>query len=150
MRGGRTSRSWPGRLALLLMLAWAGTHSVAGSTLIASALALHAHDHLHSLSREGDHVDLVLAHHEPREPGGSDPEPRHDHAAWSLADQDHVVHLASDDAPLSTSRRPSPDTASVPTLPAGLALFTSPSALGPSPAPNARGRDTLKVVVLRL
>lgn len=134
------------------MLAWAGTHSVAGSTLIASALALHAHDHLHSasLSREGDHVDLVLAHLEPHERGGSDPEPRHDPAAWSLADEDHVVHLASDDAPLSTSRRPSPDTASVPGLPAGLPLGTSPSALGPPPAANARGRDTLKVVVLRL
>jgi hypothetical protein len=152
MRRGRTPRSSPGRLALLLMVIWAGTHSVAGSALVASALAFLAHDHPHSasLSSEGGHVDLVLAHVDEADRRGGDRGRQREHPAGSLSEAGHVVHLASDDAPLSTSRRPLPGAASAPSIPVALLLPSSRRALAPPPAPCARGRDLLEVVVLRL
>jgi hypothetical protein len=90
-------------LVALLALAIVGVQPLAGSPLAIRALAfLHGHEHAVSVHADAGHVDLVLSH-------GED----HDHAhdghpqaasPRSLAERDHVVHLAGDDVIAATLR----------------------------------------------
>jgi hypothetical protein len=143
-------------LGALLMLACAALQPAVGSAVLASALtlALHGSDHAHSLALVVDegHLDLVLAHD-----GGGDHPHDHDGAPHSGAphaspvDDDHVFHVAVDEAAGASSRKLSADPAPLLAAPvarpaprAALSFYRAPE------EPRARGAERIRTVVLRL
>jgi len=138
-------------MVIALALACAGAQVAPGAALLASALALHASDHAHSVSVVADegHVHLVLSHdrrgHRDRASAG-----HHDERATATSERNHVFHFTDEDA-AKTARRAgvAPALAAV----TAVAVMPGPTPLWvllPSLEPRARSSGSLRTVVLRL
>ena len=142
------------RICASLMLACALVQPAFSSVLLASAvtLALHGRDHAHSVALVSDdgHLDLVLSHAD-RSEDACRREPVHAHPHASPVPADHVIHVASDDATSTRSRKLSIDTA--PPLAAPIASLPFPASLPAYDAPEQpriRGAERIRTVVLQL
>jgi hypothetical protein len=135
------------------MLACACAQSVAGASLLVSALwlGLHPGDHAHAfaLLSDGGHVDLVLSH---AASGAHDhgEAPRGEDASGAFSQGDHVFHLTGGDVVSATARRAG--LAAPPALASEAALpFASVSqgALRASLERRTRSSEHTRALVLR-
>jgi hypothetical protein len=146
------SSSRVGRAALVLMFACAGAQAAGLALLpLAITLLLGTHDHAHQVSivSEEGHLDLVFAHGERDGRHGADASPRGEPSS-SLAEGDHVVHLTSERAQTSPSRRSDLAASCALAFVFALPFPTGRSARRPLPKARARGTDFSRLVVLRL
>ncbi len=138
----RTSRVVAVSTALLQTLA--SVQLTIGLAWLGALFSLHAHEHALTSVRDGNHLDIVLSHdvaHDAHEHGPAT------HLQASPAD-DHVVHLASDEA--RDTRRT--QAVSLPTaLASARPVIAAPRVAAALPPPSARPVPPLsrRSVVLR-
>jgi len=143
------------KLGLLLALACAVAQPAFGSSLVSSALTLglystHPHAHSVALHSDGNHLDVVLSHGEPRGHDDRELPADHDHPV-SLTHGDHVVHITGIEPSSATPRRAILDPAPVLALRVTLPVASAPACIVRTlPEPRARGVEELRTIVLRL